>query len=65
MKGKVKKLEAKITELVAKLNKHFERLAASKLPAKLKRISAKSVPSWMDHKLNSVSLSFKPATSSI
>ena len=33
--------------------------------SELKRVSVKSVPSWMDCGLNSVSLSFKLATSSI
>ena len=34
MQGKVKKAEGKIAELVAKFNKHSEKLAAGKLPAK-------------------------------
>ena len=34
MQGRVKKVEEKITELVAKFNKHSERLALGKLPAK-------------------------------
>ena len=34
MQGRVKKLEEKITELVAKLNQRSERLVAGKLPAK-------------------------------
>ena len=34
MQGKVKQAEKKITELVTKLNKHSDRLATGKLPAK-------------------------------
>ena len=34
MQGRVKKVEEKITELVANFNKHSERLASGKLPAK-------------------------------
>ena len=34
MQGKVKKLEEKVLELVTKLNKHSEKLAAGKLPTK-------------------------------
>ena len=33
MQGKVKKVEEKATELVAKFNKHSEKLAAGKVPA--------------------------------
>ena len=34
MQAKVKKLEERVAELVAKLSKHSERLATGKLPAK-------------------------------
>ena len=34
MQGRVRRVEEKITELVAKFNKHSERLASGKLPAK-------------------------------
>ena len=71
VQGKVKRVEEKISDLVAKFNKPSEGLLQeSFLPSgiysrELKRIWAKSVPSWMNCKLNCASLSFKPATSSI
>ena len=39
MQGKVKQAEKKITELVTKLNKHSDRLATGKLPAKWHMLS--------------------------